>query len=158
MIPEELLQYIGKQSTPQVMEVEKGAIKRYAQAIEDDNPLYLDEEYARNSRYGTIIAPSGFFGWPAKPVPPQEAGMRELMAAMPRAGYPGLFNGGTEYEFYLPVRAGDILVSTAKISDIYERVSKSGNKMIFAVSETSCLNQNGDLVAKWRLTLIFRQL
>ena len=44
------------------MEVEKGAIKKYADAVDDHNPLYWDDEYAKNSRYGSIIAPPGFFG------------------------------------------------------------------------------------------------
>ena len=41
-------------------------IKKFADAMDDRNPLYWDEEYAGNSRFGSIIAPPGFFGWPSK--------------------------------------------------------------------------------------------
>ena len=156
MVLEELRQYLGKQGPAMVFEVEKGAIKRYAQAIGDDNPLYWDEEYARNSRYGSIIAPPGFFGWAARPIVHEEEVMGEAIMAVAKAGYARLLDGGIEYEFHRPVRAGDTLVATAKIADFYERVSKSGEKMILTVFESTYLNQNGDLVVKARHTLIGR--
>jgi len=40
--------------------VDISSIRRYAQAISDLNPLYLDEEYAKKSEYGGIIAPPTF--------------------------------------------------------------------------------------------------
>jgi 3-hydroxybutyryl-CoA dehydratase len=33
------------------------AIQRYCRAVCDLHPLYFDEEYARRSRYGGLIAP-----------------------------------------------------------------------------------------------------
>ena len=61
MLPEEVTKLIGKAGEVRVFQVEKGAIERFADAADDQNPLYYDEEYARNSRYGSIIAPPGFF-------------------------------------------------------------------------------------------------
>ncbi|MCE2465561.1 MAG: MaoC family dehydratase N-terminal domain-containing protein [Dehalococcoidia bacterium] len=40
---------IGVESPPQVLEVEKGAIIRFAQAIGDPNPMWNDESEARRS-------------------------------------------------------------------------------------------------------------
>ena len=57
MLPEEITAFIGKSEETVIMEVEKGAIKKFADAVDDPNPLYWDEEYARGSRYGSIIAP-----------------------------------------------------------------------------------------------------
>ena len=67
MIPEEIKKLIGTSGHPTLYEVEKGAIRRFADAVDDPNPLYHDEEYARKSKYGSMIAPPGFFGWPLKP-------------------------------------------------------------------------------------------
>lgn len=50
-------QAIGQKSEPHTIDVEKGAIIKFAQAIEDDNPLFNDDMAARESRYGGIIAP-----------------------------------------------------------------------------------------------------
>ena len=45
-------QVIGRESQPVSVDVEKGAIIKFAQAIEDDNPVFNDESAARNTRYG----------------------------------------------------------------------------------------------------------
>ncbi len=156
MIPEELKQYIGKQYAPHVREVEKGAIRRYAEAIDDDNPIYCDEEYATKSSYGTIIAPPGFFGWAKKRADVAPKAIIEVWEATMKAGYGRLLDGGISYEFNLPVREGDTLVASMKVKDIYEREGKSGTKMIFPVFETTYINQNGDIVAKACHTMISR--
>ena len=48
---------IGEEWEPRVYEIEKGMIQRFVQAIDDPNPLWQDEEYAKKSQYGGIIAP-----------------------------------------------------------------------------------------------------
>ena len=64
LITDELKKLIGVPWEPQIFKVEEGAIKRYAEAIDDPNPLYNDAEYARKSAYGRLICPPGFTGWP----------------------------------------------------------------------------------------------
>ena len=138
--------------------MEKGAVRRYAEAVGNDNPLYRDEEYAAASRYGRIIATPGFFGWPVKPVRATTGHpdiVLDLQEALAREGFPRILDGGIEYDFYLPVRAGDILVSSVTIQDIAEKEGKSG-RMVVCRFETKYLNQNGDLVAKSQQTFIAR--
>lgn len=154
MVPDELKQHIGKIDPPHVREVERGAIRRYADAVGDDNPLYFDEEYASESRYGTIIAPPGFFGWSMQSVPSSE-GIIGLMTAMINAGYYRILDGGMSYECFLPVRAGDTLIASPKVKDVTAKEGKSGTMMVCDF-ETTYLNQNGDLVAKAYQTLIGR--
>ena len=146
MIPDEAKQVIGSIDPPHVREVEKGAIRRYADAVGDDNPLYREEEYARKSRYGGIVAPPGFFGWPMKSIPTLEAVMG-LMTAIIEAGYHRILDAGMSFEFFLPVRPGDVLIASPKVSDVTEKEGKSGT-MIMCSFETTYVNQNGDLVAK----------
>jgi acyl dehydratase len=158
MLPEEVTKLIGKAGDPMILEVERGAIKKFADAVGDNNPLYWDNEYARNSRYGSIIAPPGFFGWPTKwtgAMPFFPKIREELISALKNAGYSRLLDGGIEFDFYQPVRAGDTLVSVMKIADVYTRESKGGT-LVFSVTETSYLNQYGALVAIARQTLITR--
>ena len=154
MVPDELKQYIGKIDPPHVREVERGSIRRYADAVGNENPLYFDEEYASESRYGTIIAPPGFFGWPTQAIPSSE-GIIGLMTAMINAGYYRILDGGMSYECFLPVRAGDILIASPKVKDVSAKEGKSGTMMVCNF-ETTYLNQNGDLVAKAYQTLIGR--
>jgi acyl dehydratase len=154
MVPDELKQYVGKIDPPHVREVERGAIRRYAEAVGNPNPLYSDVEYAANSRYGTIISPPGFFGWASASVP-QSEGIIGLMTALINAGYYRILDGGMSYECFLPVRAGDTLIASPKVKGISAKEGKSGVMMICEF-ETTYLNQNGDLVAKASQTLIGR--
>ena len=158
MLPEEVTELIGKVGDIMIMEVERGAIKRYADAVDDRNPLYWDEEYARDSRYGSILAPPGFFGWPTRwtggmPILPEL--VDKVSAILAQAGYSRSLDGGIEYEFFCPVRAGDVLTALTRILDIYEQEGKTG-KLFFLVVETTYTNQDGNLVAKVRRTLIRR--
>lgn len=158
MIPEEAKQFIGRTDPPIIRHVEKGAIRRYAEAVGNDNPLYSDEEYASKSPSGGIIAPPGFFGWPSK-TPRSCTGLAdivgELQAALARGGFPRILDGGISYDFFVPVRAGDILIASPKVTALSEKEGKSGN-MIMCNFETTYTNQNGDLVAKAYQTFIAR--
>lgn len=152
MISGEIQSMIGMWAEPVVLEVERGAIARYADAIDDPNPLYRDEEYARNSKYGSIIAPPGFFGWPVGGGD-IEAGMSRVVGAVAEAGMLRILDGGIELNFYVPVRAGDTLVTYGKLADAREKQTSQG-KMLFLIIEQKYLNQDGALVAVARQTLI----
>ncbi|EPR29903.1 hypothetical protein I656_00403 [Geobacillus sp. WSUCF1] len=51
---------IGKRSAKVKNVVERGAVKKFAEAIGDPNPIYWDEETGKRSRYGRNIAPPTF--------------------------------------------------------------------------------------------------
>ena len=165
-LPEEVNNLIGKSGDVRVFVVEKGAIMRFADAVDDQNPLYYDEEYARNSRYGSIIAPPGYISsfWLTRRVSKWEAQKgassnltEELANALSKAGFinPGLVDTGMEYDFFKPVRDGDTITALSKIKDITVREGKSG-KMAFFTIETTYTNQNDDIVCKARSITIKR--
>ncbi len=154
MIPDEMKRYIGMVDPPTVFEVEKGAIRRYADAVGDPNPLYRDQEYAAKSKYAGIIAPPGFFGWPVSAASMGGAGGQLIAAAM-NAGYYRILDAAKSYEFYLPVRPGDTLVSSPQVDDIVEKEGKSGPMFIISF-KTTYTNQNGDIVANAYQGLICR--
>ena len=159
MLPEEVKKFIGKVVSTSTLEVEKGAIRRFAEAVNDPNPLYQDEEYARSSRYGSVIAPPGFFGWPTKGKSQGvifsllDGGLEQALA---EAGYntTSAIDGGITYEFFQPVRAGDSLTASLSIKDIDERRGPAG-KALFIIYETTYTNQNSGLVVKERGTFIY---
>ena len=158
MLPEELTKLIGKTGETAMLEVERSGIKKMADAVGDRNLLYWDEEYARHSRYGGLIAPPGFFGWPIRwrgGMPFISALREEVLATITNAGYARILDGGIEYDFFHPVYAGDVLASTPKVLSITERDTKGG-KMVLSVIEVSYINRNADIVAKARQTIIQR--
>lgn len=158
MIPEEAKRFIGRIDPPIIRHVEKGAIRRYAEAVGNDSPLHNDEEYAGKTKYGSIIAPPGFWGWPTQ-TPSSSTGLAEivgeLQAALARGGFHRILDGGISYDFFLPLRAGDIIVASPKVTGLSEKEGKSGS-MIICNFETTYVNQNGDLVAKSYQTFIAR--
>jgi acyl dehydratase len=64
LITDELRKLIGVILDTIIFKVEEGAIQRYAQAIGDPNPLYSDPDFASKNKYGRLLAPPGFTGWP----------------------------------------------------------------------------------------------
>ncbi|SMG08318.1 FAS1-like dehydratase domain-containing protein [Paraburkholderia susongensis] len=51
---------IGTSAPPFLVEVERGAIRKFADAIGDDNLLYRDDAFARRHGYEGIVAPPTF--------------------------------------------------------------------------------------------------
>jgi acyl dehydratase len=155
MSSEGLQGLMGKKGKPIVYEVTRTDIRKIADAVGDRNPLYWDDEYAARSKYGGIIAPPDFFGWPVKWGPNLPfVNISDLSAILfveaTKAGYHRAINAGMESEFILPIRPGDTLVATSEIVGIEEKEGKKGGKMLISTTETTIVNQNGDVVAKQR--------
>ena len=49
---------IGVESPSITYDIEKGAIIKFAESIEDKNPIFNDDAAARRTRYGGIVAPA----------------------------------------------------------------------------------------------------
>ena len=112
-------------------------IVRFARSTGETNPMYLDEEAARESERGSIIAPPTF------------CNMFVNGASRPdiklEFGEVGLF-AGQSIECLGVVRPGDTLNAKTKLKDVYAKTGRSG-KMVFQVWETTVSNQTGDTVA-----------
>ncbi len=150
LITDELRKLIGMTLDTIVFNVEEGAIQRYAQAIGDPNPIYNDPDFTRKSKYGRLLAPPGFTGWPVKAGRLSE----RLIGSLAKAGAPSrLLDGGIEFEFIATIGAGDVLTATTKIANITERETRLG-KTMFTTLETTFVNKKGDLALKSRSTFI----
>ena len=145
IITDEMKSMIGVESDPSVYEVEKEPIRRWADAIGDPNPLYHDEEYAKKKGYRSIIAPPAFIGQYDFPVKSPQKSVR-ITSPFVRT-----LNAGNEYEFFKPVQAGDIITSTTKLAELFEREGRLG-KMLFQIYEKTYKNQYGEVIAKSRST------
>jgi len=156
---DEVRSYVGRSS--EVIKacdpVEKGAVRRYAQAIMDDDPSYGVEGIEPG---GASIAPPLFpafmFRRPLNtPDPLTERALDPDFDGLSLAintGLPdlplhgmALLNGGAEIEFYRHARHGEWVTQQSRYSDIYERQSSKG-PMIIVVTETMYRNTDGDLL------------
>jgi len=135
---------IGVEWEPGVYEIEKGMLRRFVQAIDDPNPLWRNEEYARKSRYGGIVAPPTFvltIGFEQ---------IQQILASIP-AGT--ILHGDTALECYQPIRPGDVITATTKITNIRERQGEKG-RTVFMTFEITYINQRQELVARCRQMIV----
>ncbi len=79
------------------------------------------------------------------------SGRRILPDDFPKLSRRG-FDAGKRLQWIAPVRAGDTLIGTSTIHDIYEKTGRSGS-MIFIVHRMEFRNQNGAVVSivDWRM-------
>jgi len=128
-------------------------IRRFAIAIGDPNPIYFDEEFARKTIYGGIIAPHTFLfecnHHRHSVLSPEER--RSLFKEL--NPQPRFLRGGNEYEIFQPVRPGDIITSKSRLTEVYEKLGKSG-PLIFAICEDEYYNQRAEFLGKNRDTYI----
>ena len=143
-ISEELRSKLGVEFLSGEYEIEKGMIERFVRAVDDPNPLWQDEGYASKTRYGGIIAP---------PLFAVVLGFDEFDKQIAKL-MGGRLHGSTEFEYFKPIRPGDVITATRKIADIREREGKKLGKMAFVTFEITYKNQDDELVAICRQTAI----
>ena len=136
------------------------SIKRWAIVNEDYNALWFDEEYAKKSRWGGIIAPPLYLicvndglQWPEK-FADEVYGPGMVPRKDKYPNYSHTFQAESEWEFYEPVRPGDTINAEAKLADIYW---KQGNeyRMLFVEGDTTFTNQKGQLIGRNRSSAVY---
>ena len=134
--------------------IDRSSIRRYAQAISDLNPVYLDEAYAKETEYGGIIAPPTFIFDVSHDI---FSGVGEDGRDLSSVTIAGLIpvRGGNEYRFFEPARLGDIVSRRREIVDLYEKEGKRAGKILFVIYETTYTNQEGKVLGICRETLMF---
>ena len=110
-------------------------------------PLYWDEEYARGTKWGGIIAPRDFnpFAWPVdRPPGPPSAGARP--GQTPEKGE-NVLNGGQADTWHAPIPPGDVMTTLTRLSHWEERTGRLG-LTLFTYTEIEWRNQDGELVRR----------
>jgi acyl dehydratase len=138
---------IGRESEPVVHEVEKGAIRRFAEALGDPNPIYVDEIAARAAGYPSLVAPPTF---------PVALTTNERFRHSLDLGTRSILHGEQQFEFTRPVVAGDRITVRSKVADVQERAGASG-PMDVIVLEDEGRDDKGELVFRTRAMLILRR-
>ena len=125
---------VGRSSEPVKNLVERGAVRRFAEAIADPSPLYRDEERARESRYGRILAPPTF---PRTFDYGRVEGL-ELPAA-------GLIHGEFRIAYERPLFVGDEVFCSMRLKASYDKRGRRG-LLGFLVFERTGESREGERV------------
>jgi acyl dehydratase len=138
---------IGRESEPAVHEVEKGAIRRFADALGDPNPLYQDEATARSVGYPGLVAPPTFL---------VSLTANDRFRHSLDLGTRSLLHGEQQFEYARAVVAGDRITVVSRVADVQEKAGASG-PMDVLVIEDEGRDDKGELVFRSRATLILRR-
>lgn len=144
----ELAHLVGKTGNPFVFQVDQRHIRQFSQAIGDTNPLYMDEEYAKTTVHGGIIAPPTF------PIAIKPENGEELDLGL---DYRRMLHGEQQFIYTRAIRPGDVLHCQLKVTDVYEREGKNG-KMEFLVLDTEIQDAQGQHVVTSRTNIVYRPL
>ena len=146
---------IGKETTAQpVPEAVNVAMARHwCEMVEDANPIYFDDDVAAGTWLKeTFAPPSMLFTWKMAPVWPE----REVESALSGLELEGCtltmaVNAVQEYE--QPLRYGDTLTVTSRISEISdEKTTRLGTGHFITTTDTF-RNQRGEVVGTHDFTL-----
>ncbi len=125
-------------------------IRRWAQGMQNGNPLYFDETVAEaaDSRFGTLVAPQSF----AVCTDDSHGAAPAIQGDIP--GTHMLF-GGDEWWFYGPrIRPGDKIRRSRMLFDYKVTQTGFAGPTMFSRGDTDYVNQNGEFICKQRSTSI----
>ena len=100
----------------------KDAIRKFADGIGDVNPLWRDEEYAKKTRYGRIVAPPSW--------------VYSVYPTWVLQGLPGVhaFHSGNDWEFYKPIFEGDKITPECIFTGFDVKKSEFAGKLVLELS------------------------
>ena len=134
---------LGKIYSRTEQHVTRQALLDYASILGSAEPVHVDPEAARAQGFRDVVALPSFLTWHgAGPIAPPDMAIQGI----------GI-NAGYDCTFYGSVHAGETLVYTTRLADLYEKTGRSGT-MRFVVRETTVTNQDGKTVAVLRNSFI----
>jgi hypothetical protein len=148
--------------------VEASHILMFARSVGDANNVYYDDDYAKKTEAGGIIAPPTFVQSSAQFDPdyglrPKVGGFwhgsgKNAMTRPPappegaaRAGGGGGGGGSglhaeQHYEYHRHLKPGDVLTATSMPGKTWEKEGRRSGKLVFSESVTEYRDQKGELV------------
>jgi acyl dehydratase len=159
LVPPEAWAMVGQVTVgPVTALVTQREAQRYAQAVDDLNPIYFDEQAARAAGHRTLVAPPTLLDHivvDGRPVSELRTDGLFRSGGSRGPSMKRVMFGGQEWDWSAPVYVGDTITATQRLAAIEE---KQGGKGPFALVtwETTFVNQDRDVVARCRLQGISR--
>lgn len=157
LLTAELRAMVGRTQTYTAPEpLGRASIRYFARAVGDDNPLYLDDEFARQHGYDGVIAPPSLICETGQycDLPRGEDGYAGHAWAIEVPGTRAV-RGGNSYEFHRPVRPDDVVTARWEIIDLAERTTGTGAPMLVVTSAARYLDASGELLCTNTETIIY---
>jgi len=134
-----------------VLHIEKELVRRFLEAVQDSNPLWTDEDAPDGS--GSLVPPQLFCAIMTIARCSSETGKIPVPVATIPLPRRNVLEGEETWEFFAPLRVGDVITSRTRLSDVKLREGKLGEMFILTYVAES-VNQRGDLVARSSNTIV----
>jgi len=143
-------------------DVRQSVVRKWALVTGDSNPLWTDEDYARNSRWGGLTAPPLFILTVYDGANPCAYLLKETLNPSPtpiinREKYPnfrGVMQANCDWEFFRPLRPGDRISAESVPTEIYWKRGRR-LRLLFTYGETEYWNQHGERVVWNRIGSVY---
>ena len=139
--------------------VESGHVMMFARSIGDANDIYYDEDYAKSTDQGAIIAPPTFVQSSAqfdpdyflRPKVGEEwfgsaKGPTGITQKKESGGGGGGLHAEQHYVYHRQLKVGDVLTAENKPGKSWEKEGRRGGKLMFNETVTEYRDQYGDIV------------
>ncbi len=134
VISEELQNMLNVDFGPEVYEIERGMVRKFAEAVDDTNPAWQD---AAPPTFAAALVPTGL--------------LHRLFNA--RTSLTRLLNGASELEYLQPINVGDVISVTGRLTRLRQVEGKEG-PTLFMFTEVTYNNQRGEVAVKGKNTYI----
>jgi acyl dehydratase len=133
------------------------AIRNFAHGAGNDNPLHCDPDYARGTRWGTVIAPGMMAGILNRPMrgDPVPADLKTRTRSLFRGVH--VFVSGSDWAWYRPIFAGDTLYSFSGQESLEVKQSEFAGRSVIRVNRHVKLNQRGEVVATYKVLMVLTE-
>jgi len=129
---------LGKEHQAGPFEVTEELVRSFCSAIGETNPLYTDKDAARKAGYQSVLAPPTLC-----PIFIRGESIPDIKLKFGKLR----FHAGQMVKPLAPILAGDTLMASSHLKEVYPKTGRSGT-MVFIVWETTFTNQRGDKVAE----------
>lgn len=111
-------------------------VRQFCWGLGDENPLFCDPDYGARSDWGSALAPGCFlYTIDTTVIAPKLRGIQWLY-------------GGTNWEWYKPIRHRDAFTVQARLLSATEKKGSKARKFIIQTGEVLYTNQRGELVCR----------
>ena len=132
-------------------------IRNFAHGAGDDNPLFCDPEYAKGTRWGSVIAPGMMVGQINSPMrgDPVPDEIRALRKSLFKGVH--VFVSGSKWDWYRPVFPGDTIYSYNGDETSEVKKSEFSGRSVITVRKDVKVNQRGEVVAVYRILRVLTE-
>lgn len=136
-------------------------IRHLTDALGDRNPVYTDEDFARGSVHGGIVAPATSLQvWtmqglvPRDSAPDSENPQARLMSMVEEEGYVGVVATNCEQTYHRYLRPGDLLTVSSEVESITGPKRTGLGEGYFITTLQTYRDESGEVVGEMRFRIL----